>query len=57
MHHPTDRIALAGMRNIVWKKTHSKGQKLKAWKIGSPPTGGAGRMKLSCVVPASVIHI
>ena len=26
-------------------------------KIGSPPTGGAGRMKLSCVVPASVIHI
>ena len=26
-------------------------------EIGSPPTGGAGRMKLSCVVPASVIHI
>ena len=25
--------------------------------IGSPPTGGAGRMKLSCVVPTSVIHI
>ena len=22
------------------------------WEIGSPPTGGAGRMKLSCVVPA-----
>ena len=28
-----------------------------SWEIGSPPTGGAGRMKLSCVVPASVIHI
>ena len=27
------------------------------WEIGSPPTGGAGRMKLSCVVPASVIHM
>ena len=29
----------------------------QSWEIGSPPTGGAGRMKLSCVVPASVIHI
>ena len=26
-------------------------------EIGSPPTGSAGRMKLSCVAPASVIHI
>ena len=25
--------------------------------VGSPTTGSAGRMKLSCVVPASVIHI
>ena len=29
----------------------------QSWEIGSPPTGGAGRMKLSCVVPALVIHI
>ena len=29
----------------------------QSWEIGSPPTGGAGRMKLSWVVPASVIHI
>ena len=29
----------------------------QSWEIGSPPTGGAGRMKLSCVVPVSVIHI
>ena len=29
----------------------------QSWEIDSPPTGGAGRMKLSCVVPASVIHI
>ena len=28
-----------------------------SWEIGSPPTGGAGRMKLSCVVPVSVILI
>ena len=29
----------------------------QSWEIGSPPTGGAGRTKLSCVVPSSVIHI
>ena len=29
----------------------------QSWEIGSPPTGGAGRLKLSCVVPASVIRI
>ena len=29
----------------------------QSWETGSPPTGGAGKMKLSCVVPASVIHI
>ena len=29
----------------------------QSWEIDSPPTGGAGRMKLSCVVPASVIYI
>ena len=29
----------------------------QSWEIGSPPTGGAGRMKLSCVVPASVTRI
>ena len=29
----------------------------QSWEIGIPPTGGAGRMKLSCVVPASVMHI
>ena len=29
----------------------------QSWEIGSPPTGGAGRMKLSCVVPATVIRI
>ena len=29
----------------------------RSWEIGSPPTGGAGRMKLYCIVPASVIHI
>ena len=28
----------------------------QSWEIGSPP-GGAGRMKQSCVVPTSVIHI
>ena len=28
-----------------------------AWEIGSHPTGGAGRMKLSCVEPASVTHL
>ena len=27
----------------------------QSWEIGNPPTGGAGRMKLFCVVPASVI--
>ena len=27
-----------------------------SWEIGTP-TGGAGRMKLRCVVPALVIHI
>ena len=27
------------------------------WDIGSPLTGGAGRKKISCVVPASVILI
>ena len=29
----------------------------QSWEIGSPPTGGAGRMKLFCVVPVSAIHI
>ena len=29
----------------------------QSWEIVSPPTGGAGRTKLSCVVPASVIHM
>ena len=29
----------------------------RSWEIGSPPTGGAGRMKLACVLPASVIHM
>ena len=29
----------------------------QSWEIGSTLTGGAGRMKLSCVVPASVMHI
>ena len=29
----------------------------QSWKIGSPPTGGTGRMKLSCVVPESVIRL
>ena len=29
----------------------------RSWEIGSPLTGGAGRMKYACVVPASVIHI
>ena len=29
----------------------------QSWETGSPPTGVAGRMKLSCVVPTSVIHI
>ena len=27
------------------------------WEIGSSPTGGAGSMKLFCVVPASIILI
>ena len=30
---------------------------LQSWEMGSPPTGGAGRMKLFCVVPVSAIHI
>ena len=38
----------------VMNKLHSSSQ---TWEIGSPPTGGAGRMKLSCVMPTSVIHI
>ena len=29
----------------------------RSWEIGSPPTGGAKRLKLAYVVPASVIHI
>ena len=29
----------------------------QSWEIGCPPTGGAGRMKLSCVVPALGILI
>ena len=29
----------------------------KSWEIGSPPTGGAGMMKLSRVVPTSLILI
>ena len=29
----------------------------QSWEIGSPPTGGAGRMKLFCAVPISAIHI
>ena len=29
----------------------------QSWEIGSPPTGGAGRMQLYSVVPASVIRI
>ena len=29
----------------------------QSWEIGSPPTGGAGRINLYFVVPASVIHI
>ena len=40
---------LGKMIGMVWSS--------QSWEIGSPPTGGAGRMKLSCVVPASVIHI
>ena len=26
-------------------------------RLAAPPTGGAGRLELSCVVPASVVHI
>ena len=29
----------------------------QSWEIGRPPTGNAGRVKLSCVAHASVIHI
>ena len=29
----------------------------RSWEIGSPPIGSAGKMNLSCVMPASVIHI
>ena len=29
----------------------------RSWEIGSPRTCSAGRMKLFCVVPASVIHM
>ena len=29
----------------------------QAWKIGSPPAGSARRVKITCVVPASVVHI
>ena len=32
-------------------------QSSQSWDIGSSPTGGAGKMKLSRVVPASVKHI
>ena len=38
----------------VANKLHSVSQ---SWEIGSPPTGGAGRIMLSCVVPVSAIHI
>ena len=30
---------------------------MRSWEIGSPPTGGVGKMVLFCVVPTSVIHI
>ena len=29
----------------------------QSWEIGSPPTGGAGRMKLFCVVPVLAMHM
>ena len=47
---------LAKVIGMVWSRT-SFILSSQSWEIGSPPTGGAGRMKLSCVMPASVIHI
>ena len=44
------------MIGMVWPQT-SFILSSQSWEIGSPPTGGAGRMKLSCVVPALVIRI
>ena len=72
MHHPTDRIThiTAFVTPVVvhWLEREivlyedislrniSVPLSSRSWEIGSPPTGGAGRIKLSCVVPASVIH-
>ena len=47
---------LGKMIGMVWSQT-SFILSSQSWEIGSPPTGGAGRIKLSCVVPTSVIHI
>ena len=47
---------LGKMIGMVWLRT-SFILSSQSWEIGSPPTGGAGRMKLSCVVPTLVISI
>ena len=47
---------LGKMIGLVWSPT-SFILSSRSWESSSPPTGGAGRMKLSCIVPASIIHI
>ena len=47
-------FAIGKMIVVVWWRTCFIPSN-RSWEIGSPTTGGAGRMKLSCVVPASVI--
>ena len=41
---------------MVWLQT-SFILSSQSWEIDRPPTGSAGRMKLSCVIPELVIHI
>ena len=46
-----------GKMNGMVRSRASFNLSYQSWEIGNHPTGGAGRMKLSCVVPAPVIHI
>ena len=69
MHHPIDRIihTTAFVTPVVehwlegeiaqWVYVGYPAMSRQSWEITSPPTGDAGRMKLSYVVPVSLIHI
>ena len=47
---------LGKMIGMVWLRT-SFILSSRSWDIGSLLTGSAGRMKLSCVMPALVTHL